>query len=148
MVGSMTVLVGLVLVRAGYPRADSIAALLVAGLVLFSAGRLMRRNVQVLMDSAPSRATQEAARAAIEGIAEPMSLRRLRMREVGGRYFADVVVGVPSGADVVQGHAVASAIEEAIERVLPDSDVVVHVEPDTGLGAGRDLPSSSAVGPS
>jgi cation diffusion facilitator family transporter len=138
MVGSMAVLVGLVLVRAGYSRADSIAALLVAGLVLFSAGRLMRRNVQVLMDSAPSSATQEAARAAIESIPERVSLRRLRMREVGGRSFADVVVGVPAGADVVQGHAVASAIEEAIERVLPGSDVVVHVEPDVELSAGPD----------
>jgi cation diffusion facilitator family transporter len=136
MVGSIAVLLGLLLVRAGYPQADSIAALLVAALVLFSAGRLMRRNVQVLMDSAPSNATLETARAAIEGISGPVSLRRLRMREVGGRHFADVVVGVPSGADVVQGHALASAIEDAIERALPGSDVVVHVEPDAGLGAG------------
>lgn len=134
MIGSSAVLLGLVLVRAGYPSADSVAALLVAGLVLFSAGRLMRGNVRVLMDSAPSDAIQDAVRAAIEGVRAPMSLRRLRMREVGGRHFADVVVGVPAGADVVQGHAVASAVEEAIERVLPGSDVVVHVEPDPELG--------------
>ncbi|HEY7960331.1 MAG TPA: cation diffusion facilitator family transporter [Solirubrobacteraceae bacterium] len=136
MVGSIAVLAGLLLVRAGYENADSVAALLVAGLVLFSAGRLMRGNVQVLMDSAPSDAKQQAVRAAIEGIRAPMRLRRLRMREVGGRHFADVVVGVPAGADVVQGHAVASAIEAAVERVLPGSDVVVHVEPDADLSSG------------
>lgn len=135
MVGSIAVLAGLALVRAGYASADSIAALLVAVLVLFSAGRLMRGNIQVLMDSAPSGATLRTVRMAIEGVHTPMSLRRLRMREVGGQHFADVVVGVPAGADVVQGHAVANAIEEAIERVLPGSDVVVHVEPDSGLSS-------------
>jgi cation diffusion facilitator family transporter len=131
MVGSVAVLIGLVLVHAGHPQADSIAALLVAALVLAAAGRLMRRSVQVLMDSAPSGAAEGVARRAIEGIEEPVSLRRLRMREVGERYFADIVVGMESGASLERAHAVASAIEEAIERALPGSDVVVHVEPDT-----------------
>ena len=29
-----------------------------------------------------------------------------------------------------QGHAAADAVEEAVERALPESDVVVHVEPE------------------
>lgn len=53
LIGSVAVLIGLVLVRAGYPRADSVAALFVAGLALFSAGRLMRRGVNALMDRIP-----------------------------------------------------------------------------------------------
>jgi cation diffusion facilitator family transporter len=53
LIGSVAVLIGLLLVRAGYPDADSIAALLVAGLALFSAGRLMRRSVHELMDRIP-----------------------------------------------------------------------------------------------
>ncbi|MGA7704568.1 MAG: cation diffusion facilitator family transporter [Solirubrobacteraceae bacterium] len=53
LIGSIAVLIGLVLVKAGYPDADSIAALLVAGLALFSAGRLMRRSVHALMDRIP-----------------------------------------------------------------------------------------------
>jgi cation diffusion facilitator family transporter len=53
LIGSVAVLIGLVLVRAGYQDADSIAALLVAGLALFSAGRLMRRSVHALMDRVP-----------------------------------------------------------------------------------------------
>lgn len=53
LVGSVAVLIGLLLVRAGHPQADSVAALLVAGLVLFSAGRLMRSSVNALMDTVP-----------------------------------------------------------------------------------------------
>jgi divalent metal cation (Fe/Co/Zn/Cd) transporter len=51
------------------------------------------------------------------------------MRRAAGRHFADVVVAVPPAAAVEQGHAVADAIEEAVERVVPGADVVVHVEP-------------------
>ncbi|HVD57869.1 MAG TPA: cation diffusion facilitator family transporter, partial [Thermoleophilaceae bacterium] len=62
--GSTAVLLGLVAARAGYHWADSAAALFVAGLVLLAAGRLMRLNVDVLMDRVPPDA-EEAALAAI-----------------------------------------------------------------------------------
>lgn len=150
MVGSAAVLIGLLLVRSGDPQADAIAALLVAGLVLFSAGRLMRRNVQVLMDRVPVSGAQETAREAIESVAGAVSLRRLRMREAGGRHFADVVVAVPAQTDLEAAHSVASAIEHAVEQALPGSDVVVHVEPDGHaqraaiLGAGQMLTTTKS----
>jgi cation diffusion facilitator family transporter len=65
--GSIAVLGGLLLVRSGYQNADSIAALFVACIVLTAAVRLMRRNVDVLMDLVPTDA-ETAARAAITGI--------------------------------------------------------------------------------
>jgi cation diffusion facilitator family transporter len=132
--GSVAVLVGLFVARAGYPNGDSIAALFVGVLVLIAAARLMRANVDVLMDRAPPEA-EAAARAAIAELRPAVDLRRLRMRQAGGQQFADVVVGVSSGAAVGQGHAVADEVEAALERALPGSDVVVHVEPlpDAGL---------------
>jgi cation diffusion facilitator family transporter len=126
--GSFAVLLGLLLVRAGHPGADSIAALFVAALVLIAAARLMRRNVDVLMDRAPADA-EEAARQAIVGLEPPVQLRRLRMRQAAGRVFADVVIAVPYDAAVPQGHAAADAVERAVQSALPEADVVVHVEP-------------------
>jgi cation diffusion facilitator family transporter len=143
--GSGAVLAGLVLVRAGYVRADSAAALFVAVLVLLAAARLMKRNVDVLMDRAPADA-EEAARAAIAGIEPAVSLERLRMRQAGGRQFADVVIGVPPDAAVGQGHAAADRVEEALEAVLPGSDVVVHVEPRGDEAAIRERAHSAALG--
>ena len=67
------VLAGLAAAAAGYPGGDSIAALFVAALVLIAAGRLIRRNVDVLMDRAPADA-EAAARAAIASIEPPVSL--------------------------------------------------------------------------
>jgi cation diffusion facilitator family transporter len=126
--GSTAVLVGLAAAAAGYPNGDSVAALFVAALVLVAAGRLMRRNVDVLMDRAPADA-HAAARQAIAGLEPGVSLRRLRLRQAAGRHFVDVVIGVPPGAAVGQGHAAADAVEAAVQRALPESDVVVHVEP-------------------
>jgi cation diffusion facilitator family transporter len=126
--GSTAVLVGLAAAAAGYPNADSLAGLFVAGLVLIAAGRLMRRNVDVLMDRAPADAL-ETARLAIARLEPGVTLRRLRLRQAAGRHFADVVIGVSPGAAVGQGHAAADAVEDAVQRALPESDVVVHVEP-------------------
>lgn len=126
--GSTAVLLGLVVAAAGYPNGDSVAALFVAVLVLVAAGRLMRRNVDVLMDRAPADA-HEAARRAIATLEPRIDLRRLRLRQAAGRHFVDVVIAVSPGAAVGQGHAAADAVERAVQRALPESDIVVHVEP-------------------
>ncbi|MHB8469457.1 MAG: cation diffusion facilitator family transporter [Gaiellaceae bacterium] len=143
--GSAAVLVGLVLVRAGHQDADSVAALFVAVLVLGAAVRLMRRNVDVLMDRVPADA-EEAARAAIAGIEPTVELRRLRMRQAAGRFFADVVIGVSMDAAVGQGHAAADAVEHAVEAALPEADVVVHVEPLEDQAAVRERAHAAALG--
>jgi cation diffusion facilitator family transporter len=128
LLGTLAVVGGLLAARAGFPEGDSIAALFVAVLVVVAAARLIRRNVDVLMDRAPADAL-DAARAAIDRLEPPVVLRRLRLRQAGGRVFADVVIGVSPGAAVGQGHAAADRVEAAVHRVLPSSDVVVHVEP-------------------
>lgn len=129
--GSWAVLLGLGLARAGYPKADAAAALFVSALVLLAAGRLIGRNVNVLMDRVPA-AAEQAARDAIGGLDPAVDLRRLRMREAGGRQFADLVIAVTPGAPLGQAHAAADAVEDAVRRALPGSDVVVHVEPAAG----------------
>jgi cation diffusion facilitator family transporter len=141
--GSFAVLVGLLGVRAGWKPADAVAALFVAALVLVAAFRLMRRNVDVLMDRAAPEA-DAAAREAIARVQPPVELRRLRMRQAAGRHFADVVIGVPPGAAVGQGHAAADAVETALQRALPESDVVVHVEPQGDEAALRERALAAA----
>ena len=128
LVSTLAVLCGLVAARAGFPEGDSIAALFVAALVIVAAARLARRNIDVLMDRAPADAVA-AAEEAIARLEPPVPVRRLRLREAAGRTFADVVIGVSPGAAVGQGHAAADRVEDAVQRVLPGSDVVVHVEP-------------------
>jgi cation diffusion facilitator family transporter len=142
--GTLAVLAGLGAAAAGYPDADSLAALFVAGLVLLAAGRLIRRNVDVLMDRAPAD-VEEAARAAIRGIEPPVQLGRLRLRQAAGRTFADAVISVSPDAAVGQGHADADRLESALERTLPGIDVVVHVEPRAEEAALRERAHAAAL---
>jgi cation diffusion facilitator family transporter len=128
MAGSLAVLAGLVAADAGFRQGDSVAALLVAGIIFVAALRLLAENANVLMDRTPDEA-RTAAEAAIGSLGEDIELSRLRLRESAGRYFADVVVNVPPGQAVVEGHRTADMIEQAVEGALPGSDVVVHVEP-------------------
>jgi cation diffusion facilitator family transporter len=128
MVGSVAVLAGLLAAQAGFHQGDALAALLVAAIIFAAAWRLLSENANVLMDRTPTEARAAAVRA-IEELGEDIELSRLRLRESAGRYFADVVVSVPPGQAVVEGHRAADMIEQAVESALPGSDVVVHVEP-------------------
>jgi cation diffusion facilitator family transporter len=127
-VGSLVVLAGLLAVRAGVHDGDSLAALLVAVIIFAAAMRLIASNTTALMDHVPAQ-TRAAAERAIAELGEDVELDRLRLRESAGRYFADVVVSVPPGQAVVEGHQAADLVESALEQALPGSDVVVHVEP-------------------
>jgi divalent metal cation (Fe/Co/Zn/Cd) transporter len=142
--GSVAVLVGLLFARAGHRDGDPIAALFVSVLVLLGAARLMKLNVDVLMDRAPAEA-EAAALEAIGALRPAIELRRLRMRQAGGRQFADVVIGVSPGAAVGQGHATADAVEAAVGRALPNADVVVHVEPLESEATMRDRAHVAAL---
>ncbi|MGH2803454.1 MAG: cation diffusion facilitator family transporter [Thermoleophilaceae bacterium] len=141
--GTLAVLVGLVLVAAGEPSADAAAALFVALLVVLAALRLARQSIDVLMDRAAEDAG-ERIRAALAGMAEPVELRRARVRHAAGRHFADLVVAVPSDAGVTQAHATADAVEEVVERALGGADVVVHVEPSDPAGDLRERATAAA----
>ena len=142
--GSLAVLIGLILVAAGEPSADAAAALFVAVLVVIAAVRLARQSVDVLMDRAAADA-EERIRHALDGMAEPVELRRARVRHAAGRHFADLVVAVPLDAGVTQAHATADAVEETVERALSGADVVVHVEPSEPSGGLRERATAAAL---
>src|ERR1700722_14713650 len=61
--GSVAVLVGLLLVRAGFAQGDALAALAIAAIVFVAAGRLIAENANVLMDRTPAEAMEAAERA-------------------------------------------------------------------------------------
>jgi cation diffusion facilitator family transporter len=141
--GSLAVLIGLLLVRAGHQSADAAAALFVAALVVIAAIRLATKSVDVLMDRAVGEA-DERIRAALEQADDQTEVRRVRVRQAGGRYFVDLVVGVPLDTGVRQAHAVADTIEDVVERALGGADVVVHVEPTEAEGDIRERATAAA----
>jgi cation diffusion facilitator family transporter len=141
--GSLAVLAGTILVATGHPKGDAFAGLAVAVLVIGLAVRLMRQSVEVLMDRTSADA-EAKIRAALAGLREPLELRRVRARYAAGRHFADLVVGVPPDKGVVQAHATADQVEDAVRAALGNADVVVHVEPVAPEGGLRERATAAA----
>jgi cation diffusion facilitator family transporter len=134
MAGSVAVLLGIGAVALGFEEGDAIASLLVAAIIFTAASRLIYENARVLMDTSPLEA-QVRAEAAIRAL-DDVELRQLRLSESGGHYFADATIGAAPDQALVASHRVADRVEAAVHTALPDSDVVVHVEP---LRDGLDL---------
>jgi cation diffusion facilitator family transporter len=132
---SGVVLLGLALVAIGerysWPwlaNADPIAALFVAGAVLYVSSRLARQTIDALLDAAPSgvRAQIVDAVSRLEGVLE---LDRVRIRRAGNRYFADLSVGLARNVTFQRAEQLADEVTNSVRRVLPNADVVVHSVP-------------------
>jgi cation diffusion facilitator family transporter len=142
--GTTAVLIGLALVSAGYPRADAVAALTVAALVLVAAARLALRNIDALMDRAPSGLDRQIGQIAqaVPGVAE---VRSVRVREAGGESFADVVIGVSRLEGLERSHQTMDQVEDAVRSQIGPSQVTVHVEPSTVAEAPNERVAAAAL---
>src|SRR5277367_158768 len=129
---SGVVVVGLALVligrRYGVERlrnADPVAALFVAGVVVYVSSRLARRTVDALLDAAPAgvRGKILAAVNKVDGLIE---VDRVRIRKAGNRYFADLSIGLARNVTFQRSEQVADAVTSAVQGILPDADVVVR----------------------
>jgi cation diffusion facilitator family transporter len=135
---SGVVILGLALVMAGRKfgigwlrDADPIAALFVAGVVVYVSGRLARRTIDGLLDAAPPEVRSKiiSAVSKVDGLLE---IDRVRIRRAGNRYFADLSVGLARNLTFQRSEQMVSAVTTAVQGILPGADVVVHSIPRVG----------------
>jgi len=129
---SSVVILGLALVALGrrysvpwLSKADPIAALVVACIVVYVSWRLARQTIDALLDAAPAgvraRIIEELYR--VDGVLEVV---RVRIRRVGAHYFADVSIAMPRNVTFQKSEQVSGEVSSRIRAVLPDADVVVN----------------------
>ncbi len=109
-------------------KADAVAALGVAMIVVGVGVRLGKKSIDDLLDSVPEhlRGQVVGAASAVAGVEE---VKQVRLRRSGPEVFADVTISVDRGTALERSHAIADDIETAVRSVLPRADVVVHIEP-------------------
>jgi cation diffusion facilitator family transporter len=126
---SLAVVAGAVGVGLGFPAADPIVGLVIAGaiaMVMVVAardvfGRLLDRIDPQLVDD---------ARSALDRLAGVQSVRRVRMRWVGHRLDADVEIDVEPDLSLAQAHQLAHDAEHQLTHAIPKLDtVIVHAYP-------------------
>ena len=93
LVASVLVLLGLVATRAGYPHADALAAIGVAGFIAAAGYRLGRATIDALVDRAPEGLT-DAIRALVLHNTSVAGIEAIRLRPSGAKIVGDVVVSV------------------------------------------------------
>lgn len=125
---SAAVLIGLVFVAFGFSRADAIGGFVVALFIVGASIRLGKQSVDVLMDRAPAGVTEKitAAARSVKGVA---GVRRVRVREVGGRTQADVVIAISRTIPLERAREVTEEVERTILQLDDQADVVVQMEP-------------------
>lgn len=128
---SLSVILGLILFRAGYTRADAIVAVIIALLIAKMGYEIIREASLVLVDTVCiDTGSIEKALMDVEGV---KGCHDIRTRGTINSIFLDLHVCVRPDITLEEAHKIADRVEEVIKARFPDVvDVVVHVEPDRG----------------
>src|SRR5512139_1370806 len=113
-------------------KADAIAAIVVAIIVIFVSLQMAKRTVLALLDTAPARLPGEI-KAAVEAVPGVVECHHVRVREAGPYLFVDAHVALAGDPPLSEAHDLVLTIEEVIRRIAPRSDVTVHADPETAV---------------
>jgi cation diffusion facilitator family transporter len=109
-------------------KADSVAAMVVAIIVIYISGELGYRTIAGLLDTAPKGLAEEVekAAAAVPGVVDAHAIR---IRPSGAHTFIDMHVTMNGDMSLRDAHAATIVIEQAIMKIVSPADVTVHMEP-------------------
>jgi len=136
---SAVVIVGLTAVLVGklFPalvfleKADAIAALAVAIIVIYVSAQLGIRSIQALLDAAPNNGEYKQIIETVSGMPGVTDVHAVRIRPSGAVWFVDMHITMDGDKSLEETHTVTEAIEQKIQQILVKSDVTIHVEPNS-----------------
>ncbi len=113
----------------GWQWLDPVVALVVAGNIIWTGGRIVRDSVSGLMDTALPADELKIVCDILDRLKQDgIDYHDLRTRCAGARRFVSVHVLVPGAWTVQRGHTFVERIESDIGRALPDTEVITHLE--------------------
>jgi cation diffusion facilitator family transporter len=108
--------------------ADPLAAVVVSLLILRLTVRLGHEAVSVLLDEIPAETQRQILRE-VEQVPGVLAVERARVRRAGASYFADLTLALPRRFTFEHTGELVQAATEAVQRALPQADVVIHTVP-------------------
>ncbi len=125
------VLIGLALVRlTGLSIFDPISAILVALLIIKTAYDITKKSFGGLIDVRLPKAEEAAILATIkEHTSQLAGFHEVRTRKSGSHRFIDFHLMLPKNTSVEDAHKMCDHLEEDLKHRLPNSNVIIHVEP-------------------
>lgn len=125
---SAIVIAGLIFTYFGFEKADAIAALIVAGIIIGLGIKMSRKAVDALLDRVPPGLNEKVRYETllIEGVE---GIRNIRIRSTGARIFIDMTIEVSRIVPFSKAHEIMDAVERRINQLIEHPDVVIHSEP-------------------
>lgn len=126
---SAVVLFGLICANFGFFFADSVAALIVAFIVLFVSYRLGKKAIDVLLDKAPAD-TIEIVEKQLAAYPEIKHYHSLKVRTAGADTFIKFNIHLAPDLSLKRVHEFCDKVEKELNSLIPRSEVYIHAEPD------------------
>ena len=131
---SLGVLAGAVGVAAGFERADAVAGLAIAVMII-AVLREAATSVGMRLMDAVDPALPARAVTILKGVPGVVDVGELRVRWIGHRLHGEAEVVVDAGLSLVDAHRVAEAARHTLLHDMPHlASAIVHADPDDGDG--------------
>jgi len=125
---SLVVMIGIGGALLGFAYLDSVAAIVVALMVIKVGIELTWQSLRELIDTGLSHEDLEAIRSAILSVSGVKALHLLRTRRVAERALADVHIIVDDHLSVSEGHQIGETVRARLINEFPITDVTVHID--------------------
>lgn len=105
-------------------------AVIVGGIIIFSAGSILKNALFVLMDSSIPKVIQEELVTLLDRKPYPFAgFHKLRTRSSGSKLYADLHALFCRTLKIEEAHERTRELESEITRAIPSMDIVIHIEP-------------------
>ncbi len=125
---SVGTLIGIIATYVGIPIADSIVAILVGCLIIYTAVSIFKESTHILTDGVDAEVI-EKVESIVKDIEGVISIIDIKGRTHGLLYFIDITVTVNPELNVKQSHDITIKIEKALSREFYYCETLVHLEP-------------------
>lgn len=129
---SAVVLLGLIFANFGILSADSIAALIVAIIVIYVSYKLGKKAIDALLDRTPEETVSkiEAVLELAKGITR---YHDLRVRTMGAETLVEINIHVTPGITIEEAHRISHDVEHEIMQAIERCEVHIHIEPEENI---------------
>lgn len=113
----------------GLHRADAVFGLVIAGLIAWSAGRIVMNSLDQLMDREFTEEERDRIKKIAHARKEVLSLHDLKTRRSGIYSFIQFHIELDGAMSLHDAHEITDAVEREVRAAFPGSEVIIHQDP-------------------
>ena len=127
---NLAIIISLVLVKFfDFEWFDTIAAIFVAGYLLYNAYDIAKKAIDMLMDKELPEEIREMVSEAVKTCDKCHGIHDLRTHDLGGTYMFEFHLEMDGNLSLYEAHDVTENVVEKIRNKFPDAQIIIHQDP-------------------